>query len=667
MCCDVPEAVLLPPGVAEMLAEYRRLHAATPIDWGGENPTGPGRDYGRWLNLRRLWSTVRETGSWPEGVRRCLPDPLPCGLVVVTVTPSGLPTTAGPAPRVLPGAATEIGVLIDSRVEEEAEVVVAGAAHRVGPGAVALVLAGVTHDRPQCMIGETQLSVAVPTDVSRLRLRSGPISRWAVTDDRAEGWFPEDRLRKWDFHGRPFFHGNDVVLDVPAAPLTVVCTRGMEFDQVTATVAPRPGEEVEVELEPARVYDAAGRGWYGGDLHVHMNYSGDLVCGPHDAALMQRGEGLHLMNLVAGNLLGARIYDREAFEHFAGEDLPWSIEGQLARWGVEFRNDLLGHFHALSPTGPPVRYQTGHERSEHPQDWPPNATACEELRGLGATVGYTHPVFSPLADGTPAGAFVNPRSVEARELVADAALGLVDSVDLLGPNDAAGTAILYHHLLNCGLRLAATVGSDVFLSHSRAGNFSNPPGWARAYADLRGEPLSVAGWQAAMRAGRTFATNGPWLELDVAGHGPGDVVAASVGTTLSVSARVVGSGVEVLEVLGPDGVLAETKGAEGGELLTELTVSVPMWIAAQASGPEHDSVLGPSVFAHTSPVYVEIDGHGVARAGSARWCLDWLNRLEALARAHGRFDTEDQLNDLLAVLDAARGFYGNLAEPTDRG
>src|SRR5207245_1956259 len=81
--------------------------------------------------------------------------------------------------------------------------------------------AGVTHDRPQCMIGETQLSVAVPTEASRLRLRSRAISRWAVTDDRAEGWFPEDRLHKWDFHGRPFFHGNDVVLDVPAAALTV--------------------------------------------------------------------------------------------------------------------------------------------------------------------------------------------------------------------------------------------------------------------------------------------------------------------------------------------------------------------------------------------------------------------------------------------------------------
>src|SRR5438270_840685 len=325
MCCELPEAALVPPRVAEMLAEYRRLQAATPVDWGGENPALPGEDYGRYLNLRRLWSMAAETGNWPEAVRRCLPEVLPCGLVVATVEATGLTMAAGPAPWVPPDPTTELGVS---------------------------------------------------------------------------------------------------------------CTRGMEFDQATTTVTPEPGEEALVELQPTRIYDAAARGWYGGDLHVHMNYSGNLVCTPHDAALMQRGEGLHLMNLVAGNLSGARIYDREAFEHFAGQDLPWTIEGQVARWGVEFRNDMLGHFHALSPSGPPVRYQTGHERSEHPQDWPPNATACEELRGLGATVGYTHPVFSPLADGTPAGAFVNPRSVEARELVADAALGLVDSVDLLGPNDA---------------------------------------------------------------------------------------------------------------------------------------------------------------------------------------------------------------------------------------
>jgi hypothetical protein len=411
-----------------------------------------------------------------------------------------------------------------------------------------------------------------------------------------------------------------------------------------------------VEIDPPRLYDAAARGWYGGDLHVHMNYSGDLVCGPHDAALMQRGEALHLMNLVAGNLLGARIYDREAFEHFAGEDLPWSVEGQLGRWGVEFRNDLLGHFHAFSPAAPPVRYQTGHSGSEHPEDWPPNAAACEDFRRRGATVGYTHPVFSPLADGTPVGAFVNPRSVEARELVADAALGLVDSMDLLGPNNAAGTAVLYHHLLNCGLRLAATVGTDVFLSHSSAsaGGHSNPPGWGRVYANLRGERLSAGAWQDAVRSGRTFATNGPWLDFDVDSNGPGALIDVTPGATLRVRAHVEGPGVEVLDVVGPDGSVATTSGLD---IETDLTVTEPLWIAAVARGPGHPSVLGPTVFAHTSPVYIDVQGHRVGRPDSAHWCLDWIDRVETLAREHGQFADDSQLRDLIDILDRAREFY----------
>src|SRR5205823_5463339 len=113
-------------------------------------------------------------------------------------------------------------------------------------------------------------------------------------------------------------------------------------------------------------------------------------------------------------------------------------EERVARFGVEYRNDLLGHFHALGPAGKPSRYFTGHALSDHPIDWPPNAAACTELRGLGATVGYTHPVMSPLTEDSPAPVFRLPRSVEARELVADAALGLVDSMDLLGPNDPEG-------------------------------------------------------------------------------------------------------------------------------------------------------------------------------------------------------------------------------------
>ncbi|HEY4791995.1 MAG TPA: CehA/McbA family metallohydrolase, partial [Actinomycetes bacterium] len=490
-------------------------------------------------------------------------------------------------------------------------------------------------------------------------------SRWSVVDDRGGAWFPDGCLPKWDFHDRPFFHGNDLELEVPAVPVTVTCTRGMEFATAETTVTPSAGDSAEVELEPARLYETAARGWYGGDLHVHMNYSGDQVCGPDDAARMQLGEGLHLMTLVAGNIGRTRVYDREAFEATAGHDLAWTTGERVARFSVEFRNDLLGHFHGLGLTGRPARYHSGHDGSDEPHDWPPNADTCREFRRLGATVGYTHPVFSPLSDGTPAQAFAVPRSVEARELVADAALGLVDSVDLIGPSDVEGTAVLYHHLLSCGLRLAATAGTDVWLSYSRGPLFSNPPGWGRVYADLRGTPLSVAAFADAVRAGRTQATNGPFLELLVDGRGPGDRIEATPGRRLPVTVGCQGLGVERLELVGPDGVLAATDAGGGAApaIDAEVEAGESMWLCAVARGPGHPSVLGPMVFAHTSPVWVEVGGRPVRRPASARWLLDWLDRFEALLGEHGRFADDGQRAELAAVVDRARAVYRAIAAP----
>jgi hypothetical protein len=740
MCCDEGDGSALPPLVAAMLAEYRTLNAGRRYDWGGKTENvARGQAYARWLGPWILAAVFAgQDGDWPAAVRGFLPDPVPAGLIVASLAGDGVRLRAGPTPYAIPGATAEVGVLLDSRLDDPTQLEVDATLTPVEAGGVELVTITGPADRT-ISIGPATARLGESAAPARLRLRARSSSRWSVVDDRGGAWFPDGRLHKWDYHGRPMFHGNDLVLEVPAVPLTVTCTRGMEFGTEETTLTPEPEATTGVELEPARLYETAARGWYGGDLHVHMNYSGDLVCEPDDAACMQLGEGLHLMNLVAGNLGDARVYDREAFESTVGHDLPWTAEERVARFGVEFRNDLLGHFHVLGPSGRPTRYFTGHAASDHPVDWPPNAVACREFQGLGAPVGYTHPVFSPLGDGSAAEAFSYPRSVEARELVADAALGLVDSVDLLGPNDAEGTALLYHHLLNCGLRLAATAGTDVWLSYSRGPLISNPPGWARVYADLRGAPLSVAAFQDAIRAGRTLATNGPWLELTVDGRRPGDTLHADPGQPLPVSVRATGLGITHLDLIGPDGVLARTRsdsggsgsggsgdGGLGGEWdggvsdtgldesrsggggsaggrsrrggwdgglgsralgqdvrgggsqgdvggsapagggrseLEHLAIDAKveaggsMWLCAVARGPRHPSVLGPVVFAHTSPVYVEVQGRPVVRATSARWLLDWLDRLEELVRTHGQFADDGQRDEVIAVIDQARPFY----------
>jgi hypothetical protein len=665
-----------------MLERYRTLHAERPGDWGGESDRSRrAQPYARWLGNRLIAAAVfsDQADDWPATVRACLDDPLPAGLVVARVGAGrvGVRLRAGPVPYVPDGGGAEVAVLLDNSRSEATRAEVGGRPAAVAAGGVELVTRVVDGTGTLAVAtaeGEAAAPAGERTARARLRLRADAPSRWSVVDDRGGAWFPEDRPPRWDAHDRPYFHGDDLIVEVPAVPLTVTCARGLEFATAAATVTPEPGGVAEVELAPERLHDPAARGWYGGDLHVHMNYSGDLVCGPDEAAGMQVAEGLHLMSLVAANISQTRVYDREAFEATAGRDLPWTTAERVARFSVEYRNDLLGHVHALGLGGRPARYHSGHEGSDEPFDWPPNAAVCAELRGLGATVAYTHPVFSPLEDGTPAQAFAFPRSVEARELAADAALGLVDSVDLLGPSDAEGTAVLYHHLLSCGLRLAATVGTDVWLSHSRGPLFSNPPGWARVYADLSGAPLSVAAFAEAVRAGRTLATNGPWVELAVDGAGPGEVVAAEAGRRLPVTVRCRGLGVERLELAGPDGPLAEatagaggagaasgTAGAGGGlvELAIDTAVEArdPLWLCAVARGPGHPSVLGPVVFAHTSPVWVEVGGRPVRRPASARWLLDWLDRFQALVGEHGRFDDDDQRAELAAVLDQARTVY----------
>jgi hypothetical protein len=680
MCCDEADP---PAPVAAMLDEYRRLAGAGSFDWGDEfiHAATPLPFTRSWIEYSRYASTAdvartfqamdRESREWAEAIRVTLAaSGLPCGVVDISVGDAGPPDIdAGPLPLAIAGVPTRIVVFLRSTNAERA-VALSGDGGRVSPGQTSIlpfVLGSATDTVGVDVDGESYRVAAVEeAESATLTVESDGVSRWSVVDSRGGPWFPEGAVQKWDVHGRPFFHAETATIDVPATVLHVTVARGCEFAPASTTVEASPGQTSTVRLVPRRLYDAAAAGWFGGDLHVHLNYSGDFVCAPVDAARMQQGEDLHLLNLVAGNLATARVYDREAFEHWLDDDLPWSGPEHVARFGVEFRNDLFGHAHALGASAPPSLYQTGHERSDHPHDWPPNAVTIAELRAVGSTVGYTHPVRAPLADGTPRAAFVIPRSCEAREVVSDAVLGLVDSLDLLGPSDVDGCISLYHRLLGAGLRLAATAGTDSMLSFSRWGTFSNPPGWARAYADLRGEPLSVAAWQAAVRQGRTFVTNGPWVGLRVADSTPGDTIELAGAADLEVVATVRGLGVETLQIVGPDGPIAESSvTGEHGEVAVTVAVGEPMWIAAIARGGPHPAVLDAHVTAHTSPVYVDVDGRRVNRRADIAWCLDWIARFEDLARTHGSFAHEGQLQALVDHLDEARRAYdGRLAFAT---
>ena len=204
-------------------------------------------------------------------------------------------------------------------------------------------------------------------------------------------------------------------------------------------------------------------------------------------------------------------------------------------------------------------------------------------------------------------------------------------------------------------------GHGLFLSFSHGpGVASNPPGWARVYAQLGDAPLSMAAFKQAIRDGRTVVTNGPWLTFDIAGRGPGAVIDAAVGGPGSVvTASAIGA--EQSALVGPDGVLAEG----GGPL--EYVVDGPTWLAAVARGPATGSprpgwpTPRPSTSTWTAP--------GVARAARRGLVPRPLDGLQRLIVEHGVFAPEHRerrLADYAELLDAGRGYYRAVRAAAER-
>ncbi|MFD2356631.1 CehA/McbA family metallohydrolase [Nonomuraea ferruginea] len=199
-----------------------------------------------------------------------------------------------------------------------------------------------------------------------------------------------------------------------------------------------------------------------------------------------------------------------------------------------------------------------------------------------------------------------------------------------------------------------TAGTDAVLSFCHRGTSSGPPGWERVYARVDG-PLTAESFAEAILMGRTFATTGPWLDLTVNGHGPGDTLDLAPGEHVEITVTSVGPEVETLEIRTADGVVAQ---GPPGRLTATLTAGEPTYVVAVATGGPHPRAFhGSGAYAHTSPVYLNVAGTRVARPEDVRWCLDWLDRLEEVLRESGVFATKDQYDDHVALYDRARQVY----------
>jgi hypothetical protein len=424
----------------------------------------------------------------------------------------------------------------------------------------------------------TRPSVSAALAVSETAI---PIPRQAI----AVMWGQQDRAQGYALQpDGAFYVDGSFDVSVPPGTYTLSLSKGFEYvpQELSLDVAPASGLTREVKLD--RWIDMPARGWYSSDDHIHLRRS------PADDPAIVRwiaAEDIHV-----GNLLEMGDFFSTYFSQYAsGPRGRYTETGRLLSPGQEEpRTPEVGHTISLGASQF-VRFRNDYYSYDR---------LFDRIRELGGVTGFAHQAMS----------FHGYRG-----LVLTALRGKTDFLELAQFCVPEGPLAVEHYylLLDLGFRLTALGGSDFpWCGRGPAYGFPAPSiaqiGNARFYAYVGG-PLSFDGWFSAVKAGRTFVTTGPMVQLTVNGHLPGQTVDVRPGHRIRISAEALGHGQHVplrsLEIIGHGRVLARSAGAGAARLTAELEMPVErgLWIAARAGA-------GAGQIAHTTPVYVTVDGAG---------------------------------------------------------
>ena len=269
--------------------------------------------------------------------------------------------------------------------------------------------------------------------------------------------------------------------------------------------------------------DDDGGCWVSSDLHVHMNYGGEYRNTPEHLVLQAEAENLGIVdNLIVNK--EQRIPDIA----YSGRQVdPASNAHAMIVHGQEFHTTQWGHLGLLNiRDGILLPGYAGYPGTAATSLLPMDADVSDMAHARGALVGFAHPF-----DEDPA---KTPRTQEdtPEELAADVALGKVDYLEVVGFNDYHATANVWYRLLNVGFRIPVGAGTDAMANYS---SLRGPVGLDRVYTHVARGPVKIDSVLAALKDGKTFATNGPLLDFSMGGAQIGGEVKLDAGKEVSVS------------------------------------------------------------------------------------------------------------------------------------
>jgi hypothetical protein len=397
---------------------------------------------------------------------------------------------------------------------------------------------------------------------------------------------------------------------IPPGEWRIAAHKGYEYAPLRETITITSGQHATIDLVMDRQLDMPAAGWWSGDDHVHSRL---LHSEDADKLLAYvQASDIHVANVLEMGDQTRTWYSQRGF----GPDFRVQRGTHVLVPGQEDPRAPFGHSIGLNITS----------KARFLDQYVFYDLAADEIRRQGGLYGHTH--------------------------VGEVGLGVLYDMTLQVPRGKSDFASImqnvlgterYYPFLNLGYKLTASAGSDV--------PYGGVVGVTRLFAYLgEGAPFDVDAWFAAVKAGHTFVTNGPMLDLRINDAMPGDSIVLD-GTPLRVIASARGipreSAPTLVELVANGDVIATAKGSGLEEVVTleaEVTEEHGAWIALRVTGANGSN-------AHTTPIYAAREGHRHWRFQDVPQLL--AERRAMLAEMRGFVETAVQADaaDTLSPLD----------------
>ncbi len=489
------------------------------------------------------------------------------------------------------------------------------------------------------------------------------VARISVTDDEgmshapAGGWISADdgfdrRERPFEAH---YFHARgEAIVEVPAGRVRVEILNGFDRALETREIQVQAGGSTEVisHLSDGRwpVPDEAH--WASGDAHVHMNYGGWYRNDPAHLLLQAQAENLFLVNALIVNK-EQRFPDIE----YNGRHIdPVSTRETVILHGQEFHTSYWGHLGLMGiRDGIILPGYAGYPNTAAASLVPTNTQVADLAHARGALVGYAHPFDEPQDP-------FDKHQSQTSSLPVDVALGKVDYLEVVGFADHRSTAQVWYRLLNLGFRIPAAGGTDAMANYA---SLRGPVGMNRVFVRMPEGAPDADQWLAGLKAGRSFATNGPLLGFSLGGQAIGDELRldgpAAVDFRVRMRSIVAVDHLDLVCNGKPVRSFVRGKPIDQGDFRGRVELHDSGWcvVSASSDGGRYP-VLDNYVYATTSPVYVTVNGRKPRSPQDARYFEAWIDRVGEATQAWPDWNSEAEKEAVLENLAKARAVYSAL-------